>query len=79
MYYWIDSDEKPVQIPAITFIQLVQKWIISKISDPALFPMDLTSLASYARDLNDSNMNTPIPADPTDIKTPLSFQQSIIG
>ncbi|KAF2401379.1 Mob1/phocein [Trichodelitschia bisporula] len=42
-YTWLDNNKRPIKIPACQYIQLVQKWILGKISDPNLFPTD-TSL-----------------------------------
>ncbi|KAF1968666.1 Mob1/phocein, partial [Bimuria novae-zelandiae CBS 107.79] len=46
-YTWLDNNKKPIKIPAIQYITLVQKWISGKITDPAIFPTD-TSSSSYA-------------------------------
>lgn len=45
-YTWLDNNKKPIKIPAIQYINLVQKWIIGKINDPAIFPTDTSSFSS---------------------------------
>jgi hypothetical protein len=65
-YTWRDKEKRLVRIPAFQFIQLVQKWIMGKISDPAVFPTDITT-SSY-----DANMGTPVQTSPTTSKAPLS-------
>ncbi|KAK8252186.1 protein kinase-like protein activator [Phyllosticta capitalensis] len=81
-YTWLDNNKKPIKIPAYQYIQLVQKWIVGKISDQNLFPTDTTAVlnqaasgtpSSYASGgLNTPGANTPIPAPPTSINAPLS-------
>ncbi|KAK7535868.1 protein kinase-like protein activator [Phyllosticta citribraziliensis] len=80
-YTWLDNNKKPIKIPAYQYIQLVQKWIVGKISDQNLFPTDTTVLnqpaggtaSSYASGgLNTPGANTPIPAPPTSINAPLA-------
>jgi hypothetical protein len=39
----LDNNKKPIKIPAIQYINLVQKWIVGKINDPTIFPTDTTS------------------------------------
>ncbi|KAL5120247.1 hypothetical protein ACEQ8H_001805 [Pleosporales sp. CAS-2024a] len=43
-YTWLDASKKPIKIPAIQYINLVQKWIVGKIDDPNIFPTDTTSI-----------------------------------
>ena len=45
-YTWLDNNKKPIKIPAIQYINLVQKWISGKITDPSIFPTDTTSWSS---------------------------------
>ncbi|KAK7535470.1 protein kinase-like protein activator [Phyllosticta citricarpa] len=80
-YTWLDNNKKPIKIPAYQYIQLVQKWIVGKISDQNLFPTDTTVLnqpaagtaSAYASGgLNTPGSNTPIPAPPTSINAPLA-------
>lgn len=47
-YTWLDSNKNPIRIPAFQYIQLVQKWILGKISDSALFPTDTSTYANPA-------------------------------
>ncbi|PSN73039.1 Mob1/phocein [Corynespora cassiicola Philippines] len=42
-YTWLDNNKKPIKIPAIQYINLVQKWIVGKINDPSIFPTDTSS------------------------------------
>jgi hypothetical protein len=44
-YTWLDNNKKPIKIPAIQYINLVQKWIVGKINDPNIFPTDTTSVS----------------------------------
>lgn len=37
-YLWIDSNKKPVRLPANTYIDYVLTWISNKFDDPLLFP-----------------------------------------
>lgn len=74
-YTWLDNQKKPIKIPAIQYINLVQKWIVGKINDPTIFPTDTTSpgfsAAAYASgSLTPSS--TPLPVGPTNLNTPLS-------
>jgi Mob1/phocein family len=69
-YTWLDNNKRPIKIPACQYIQLVQKWIIGKISDPNLFPTDTNSTsANFA---TTPGANTPIAAGPTSLHAPLS-------
>ena len=73
-YTWLDNNKRPVKIPACQYINLVQKWIMGKISDPALFPTDgsFQAPATYASGgLNTPHANSPIPAGPTNLNAPL--------
>ncbi|KAH6615339.1 protein kinase-like protein activator [Boeremia exigua] len=56
-YTWLDNNKKPIKIPAIQYINLVQKWIVGKINDPSIFPTDTTPMI-----LNPSSGN---PASPS--------------
>ncbi|KAF2639825.1 Mob1/phocein [Massarina eburnea CBS 473.64] len=42
-YTWLDNHKKPMKIPAISYVNLVQKWIVGKINDPSIFPTDTSS------------------------------------
>jgi len=69
-YTWLDNQKRPIRIPACQYIQLVQKWIVGKISDPHLFPIDTSpSISSSASTPGNS---TPIAAGPTNLNAPLS-------
>jgi hypothetical protein len=76
-YTWLDNNKKPIKIPAIQYINLVQKWISGKVTDPSIFPTDTSSVrftdsaASYASgSLTPSS--APQPLGPTSINAPLS-------
>lgn len=73
-YTWLDNQKKPIKIPAIQYINLVQKWIVGKINDPSIFPTDTTfnSAATYASGSLSTPASTPIPAGPTSLNAPLS-------
>jgi hypothetical protein len=47
-YTWLDNNKRPIKIPAYQYIQLVQKWIVGKISDPNLFPTDTSNLSALS-------------------------------
>ena len=53
-YTWLDNNKKPIKIPAIQYINLVQKWISGKITDPSIFPTDASPISSSSSfvDLN---------------------------
>ncbi|KAF2182211.1 Mob1/phocein [Zopfia rhizophila CBS 207.26] len=74
-YTWLDNNKNPIKIPAIQYINLVQKWIVGKINDPSIFPTDTTSpsfsAATYASG-SLTPMSTPQPLGPTNLNAPLS-------
>jgi hypothetical protein len=70
-YTWLDNQKRPIRIPACQYIQLVQKWIVGKISDPHLFPVD-TSPAPTTTYAPTPGNNTPIAAGPTNLNAPLA-------
>ena len=72
-YTWLDNNKKPIKIPAIQYINLVQKWIVGKINDPAIFPTDTSSFtsASYASGTLAAT-GQPQPLGPTSLNSPLS-------
>ena len=41
-YTWLDNNRNPIRIPAHQYISLVQKWIMGKINDTRIFPIDTT-------------------------------------
>jgi hypothetical protein len=72
-YTWLDNNKKPIKIPAIQYINLVQKWIVGKINDPSIFPTGPVQVesSSYASgSLTPSS--TPQPLGPTNLNAPLS-------
>jgi hypothetical protein len=75
-YTWLDNQKKPIKIPAIQYINLVQKWIVGKINDPNIFPTDTTSISiaasTYASGSLTPSGGAPQPLGPTSINAPLS-------
>lgn len=75
-YTWLDNQKKPIKIPAIQYINLVQKWIVGKINDPNIFPTDTTNVSvaasSYASGSMTPSGNSPQPLGPTSLNAPLS-------
>ncbi|ORY13685.1 Mob1/phocein [Clohesyomyces aquaticus] len=77
-YTWLDNKKNPIKIPAIQYINLVQKWIVGKINDPTIFPTDTSAFnASVAAASYPSGSLTPIsqppqPLGPTSLSAPLS-------
>ncbi|KAF2034922.1 protein kinase-like protein activator [Setomelanomma holmii] len=75
-YTWLDTQKKPIKIPAIQYINLVQKWIVGKINDPNIFPTDTTSVniaaPTYASGSLTPSGNAPQPLGPTSLNAPLS-------
>ncbi|KAF2495994.1 Mob1/phocein [Lophium mytilinum] len=74
-YTWLDNNKKPIKIPAIQYINLVQKWIVGKINDSSIFPTDTTSptfaAATYASG-SLTPMSAPQPLGPTNLNASLS-------
>jgi hypothetical protein len=63
-YTWLDNNKKPIKIPAIQYINLVQKWIVGKINDPN-FPTDTTTISIGASTYAAGSMTaTPTPQLP---------------
>ncbi|KAF2131348.1 protein kinase-like protein activator [Dothidotthia symphoricarpi CBS 119687] len=75
-YTWLDNQKKPIKIPAIQYINLVQKWIVGKINDSTLFPTDTTSVTMAAPTYASGSLGTanaaPQPLGPTSLDAPLS-------
>lgn len=74
-YTWLDNNKKPIKIPAIQYINLVQKWIVGKINDPNIFPTDTASVSVGASTYASGSLtpgSTPQPLGPTSINAPLS-------
>ena len=74
-YTWLNSHKEPIKVPAVQYIELVQRWINGKLNDPRAFPTDnITSTAhTYASGgLNTPSANTPIAMGPTTSTAPLS-------
>jgi hypothetical protein len=64
-YTWLDNNKKPIKIPAIQYINLVQKWIVGKINDPNIFPTDTTTISIGASTYAAGSMTaTPTPQLP---------------
>ena len=45
-FTWLNSRLEPVEIPAREYLSLVQRYISSKIDDPAVFPTDPAGVSS---------------------------------
>lgn len=85
-FTWLNARREPVEVPAHEYISLMQRWISGKIDNTDIFPTDPAgvsfaqnnsgpeiSSATYASgSLNTPGSNTPIPAGPTTLTTPLS-------
>ncbi len=76
-YTWLDNNKNPIRIPAFQYINLVQKWIMGKISDQTLFPTDTSfsnpsAYVSGGTGTSTPGTSTPIPAGPTNLNAPLS-------
>ncbi|KAK7193772.1 Mob1/phocein family protein [Paraphaeosphaeria sporulosa] len=74
-YTWLDNNKKPIKIPAIQYINLVQKWISGKITDPSIFPIDTARFSDSASSYASGSLtpsSTPQPLGPTSINAPLS-------
>ncbi|KAI9795279.1 MAG: hypothetical protein M1835_006087 [Candelina submexicana] len=77
-YSWLDANGKPTKVPAAQYLALVQKWVNSKIYNPAIFPTDSASLTAhsagttYASGSLSSPQSAPIAVGPTSLNTPLS-------
>lgn len=69
-YTWL-VDGKTAKIPAPKFINRVEKWIVSKIHDPVMFPTDpppASAANTFASgDVSTPGSNTPIGAGPTNL------------
>ncbi|KAF2264579.1 Mob1/phocein [Lojkania enalia] len=72
-YTWLDNNKKPIKIPAIQYINLVQKWIVGKINDPSIFPTEspAANATTYASG-SLTPISTPQPLGPTNLNAPLS-------
>ncbi|KAJ4323756.1 hypothetical protein N0V94_001675 [Neodidymelliopsis sp. IMI 364377] len=75
-YTWLDNNKKPIKIPAIQYINLVQKWIVGKINDSSIFPTDTTpttiSASAYPSGSMTPGTSTPQALPPTSLNAPLS-------
>lgn len=85
-FTWLNSRKEPVEVPAHEYISLMQRWISGKIDNTQIFPTDPAGVSyshnsggpeivgsTYASGgLNTPGSNTPIPAGPTGLTTPLS-------
>lgn len=71
-YTWLDNKKNPIKIPAIQYINLVQKWIVGKINDPSIFPTDTSNLTpSNYPSGSRTPVGAPLPAGPTTLNAPL--------
>lgn len=70
-YTWLDNNKKPIKIPAIQYINLVQKWISGKITDPSIFPTDTSPISSSYASGSLTPSGTPTPLGPTSLNAPL--------
>lgn len=72
----MDNNKKPIKIPAIQYINLVQKWIVGKINDPSIFPTDTTPMnlnpSTYASGSATPGNSTPQALPPSSLNAPLS-------
>jgi hypothetical protein len=64
-YTWLDNNKKPIKIPAIQYINLVQKWIVGKINDPNIFPTDTTAVSIGASTYASGSMTPASTPQPT--------------
>lgn len=73
-YTWLDNNKKPIKIPAIQYINLVQKWIVGKINDSTIFPTDTSAIAAstYASGSATPGNSTPQALPPSSLNAPLS-------
>jgi hypothetical protein len=74
-YTWLDNNKKPIKIPAIQYITLVQKWILGKINDSSIFPTDtsFSNPSAYpSGGTSTPHSEVPIRAGPTTLNSPLS-------
>ena len=75
-YTWLDNNKKPIKIPAIQYINLVQKWIVGKINDPSIFPTDTTPMnlnpSTYPSGSATPGNSTPQALPPSSLNAPLS-------
>lgn len=79
VYTWSDNKGNQVRIPASQYIDLVQKWVMSKMSNQASFPTDNffnqpTPSSTYPSNSGTATptSNQPIAAGPTSLTDPLS-------
>jgi len=73
-YTWL-VDGRAAKISAPKFINRVEKWIVSKIHDPVMFPTDPVQGAPYtyaSGDVSTPPAATPISAGPTNLNTSLT-------
>ncbi|CAD6503900.1 BgTH12-05644, partial [Blumeria graminis f. sp. triticale] len=45
-FTWLNPRKEPVEVPAHEYISLMQRWISSKLDNPAIFPTDPTGVSS---------------------------------
>ncbi|KAI9828608.1 MAG: hypothetical protein M1826_005990 [Phylliscum demangeonii] len=77
-YTWLDNSRQPTRLAAPRYIELVEKWIASKIMDPKLFPIEAvgspaTAAATYASGgVNTPGASSPIGLPATSLHASLS-------
>ncbi len=77
-YSWLDANGRPTKVPAAQYLSLVQKWVVSKIYNPDVFPTDTASLtahsagSTYASGSLSSPQSAPIAAGPSSLDAPMS-------
>jgi len=73
-YTWL-VDGKAAKISAPKFINRVEKWIVSKIHDPVMFPTEPSPVSASTHPLAEaptSGANSAIPAGPTNPNAPIT-------
>ncbi|KAJ6131060.1 hypothetical protein N7523_001520 [Penicillium sp. IBT 18751x] len=69
-YTWL-VDGRAAKISAPKFINRVEKWIVSKIHDPVMFPTENVNGIPETASIKDAAANGAPPATPTDPSTPV--------
>ncbi|KAF2842117.1 Mob1/phocein [Patellaria atrata CBS 101060] len=76
IYTWLDTDKRPKKVPADTYMQMIQKWVDTKVMDTHLFPTDTNfkwlAYSSTGTSTPGSENQNPIPAGPTSLNSSLS-------
>ncbi|MCJ1312439.1 hypothetical protein MMC25_006113 [Agyrium rufum] len=81
-YTWLNSKKEPVKVAAPQYTSLVQRWIVSKVSDTTYFPTDTNMTLPMgvtpfppSTDFGGSgggNATSPIPAGPSNLSASLA-------